>query len=77
VDPLAAIVLGGLAGLLVALALLARPVRGPARTGRGRAPGEAPEIGDDLDGLLDAVNARRRRRGEAELTEHGVRRAAR
>lgn len=30
---------------------------------------------DDLDQMLEAANARRRRRGEAELTEEGVRRA--
>ena len=69
-DPFAVIVLGGLAGLVLALALLARPVRSaPSPTA------EEPE--DDLDGLLEAVNARRRRRGEAELTAEGVRGAPR
>jgi len=30
---------------------------------------------DDLDQMLEAANARRRRRGEAELTEDGLRRS--
>jgi hypothetical protein len=65
VDPFAVIVLGGLAGLVLALALLARPVRSAP-------PPAAEEPEDDLDGLLEAVNARRRRRGAAELTAEGV-----
>jgi hypothetical protein len=70
VDPFAVIVLGGVAGLVVALGLAARP--------RRRAPGPAAPAAeplDDLDGMLEAVNARRRHRGHAELTADGVRRA--
>ncbi len=69
-DPFAVIVLGGLAGLVLALVLVARPVRSAP------APA-AQEPEDDLDGLLEAVNARRRRRGEAELTAEDVREAPR
>jgi hypothetical protein len=65
VDPFAAIVLGGLAGLVLALGLAARPRR------RASAPPVEPP--DDLDGMLEAVNARRRSRGAAELTADGVR----
>jgi hypothetical protein len=70
VDPFAVIVLGGLAGLVLALALVARPVRSAPSPAA-----EEPE--DDLDGLLEAVNARRRRRGAAELTAESVRRTPR
>ena len=66
-DPFAVIVVGGVAGLVVALGLAARP--------RGGAPGPAAEQPDDLDGMLEAVNARRRHRGDAELTADGVRRS--
>ena len=66
-DPFAVIVLGGVAGLVAALGLAARP--------RRRAPAGAGEKPDDLDGMLEAVNARRRHRGDAELTVDGVRRA--
>ena len=69
-DPFAVIVLGGVAGLVVALGLAARPRR------RAPAPAaSAAEPLDDLDGMLEAVNARRRHRGDAELTADGVRRA--
>ena len=64
-DPFAVIVLGGLAGLVLALALVARP--------RRKARPSAAEPPDDLDGMLEAVNARRRSRGAAELTADGVR----
>ena len=64
-DPFAVIVLGGLAGLVLAFALVARPRRG--------APPAAVEPPDDLDGMLEAVNARRRSRGADELTADGVR----
>ena len=64
-DPFAVIVLGGLAGLVLALALVARP--------RRKARPAAAEPPDDLDGMLEAVNARRRSRGADELTADGVR----
>ena len=66
-DPFAVIVLGGVAGLVVALGLAARP--------RRRVPGPDGEQPADLDGMLEAVNARRRHRGDVELTADGVRRA--
>ena len=72
-DPFAVIVLGGVAGLVVALGLAARPRRRAPAPAASAAPAAEPL--DDLDGMLEAVNARRRHRGDAELTADGVRRA--
>jgi hypothetical protein len=78
VDPFAAIMLGIVGGVLVALVLLGlyHPRTG-AQTLEWR-PTRSAEVEiqnelDDLDQLLEATNARRRARGEAELTEDGVR----
>jgi len=60
-------------GLVVGLVLVARP----GGAGGGAATAERHEPDDDLDGMLEAVNARRRRRGDPELTEDGIRRAPR
>lgn len=77
VDPFAVIILGGLAGLLVALLLLGQFYPGSGadqvdwRPTRSAAQDVQNDI-DDLDGLLGAANARRRRRGRPELTEMGL-----
>jgi hypothetical protein len=78
VDPFGLIMLGIVAGMLVGLLLLGllhprsgaqtldwKPTRSPEQ--------EIQNEIDDLDQMLEAANARRRRRGEAELTEDGVR----
>jgi hypothetical protein len=80
VDPFAVIMLALVGGLLTALVLLGlfHPRSGadalrwqPTRSAEREVQNEI----DDLDQMLEAANARRRRRGEAELTEDGVRRA--
>jgi len=77
-DPLALIIVGGLGGLVVAMLLLgwSGPGHGPeaadwhpAQSAQNRAQDEA----DDLEQMLEAANRRRRRRGEAELTEASLR----
>jgi acyl-CoA reductase-like NAD-dependent aldehyde dehydrogenase len=78
VDPFAVIVFGIVGGMLVGLVLLGllhprsgaqtldwKPTRSPEQ--------EIQNEIDDLDQMLEAANARRRRRGEAELTEASVR----
>jgi hypothetical protein len=78
VDPFAVIMLGIVGGLLVALVLLGlfHPRTGaqtldwrPTRSAEVEIQNEI----DDLDQMLEAANARRRRRGAPELTEDGVR----
>jgi hypothetical protein len=78
VDPFAIIVLGGVGGLVIALVLISRAYPGsgadlidwkPTRSAEQEVQNEI----DDLDQLLEAANRRRRRRGEAELTEDDVR----
>lgn len=77
-DPFVVIMLGGVAGVVVALLLLGwlypgsgadqvdwRPTRSVAV--------EVQNEADDLEQMLEAANARRRRRGEPELTEAAVR----
>jgi hypothetical protein len=80
VDPFAVIMLALVGGLFTALVLLGlfHPRSGadalrwqPTRSVELEVQNEI----DDLDQMLEAANARRRRRGEAELTEDGVRRA--
>jgi hypothetical protein len=80
VDPFAVIMLALVGGLLAALVLLGllHP-RSGADTLRWQ-PTRSAELDvqneiDDLDQMLEAANARRRRRGEPELTEDGVRRS--
>jgi hypothetical protein len=78
VDPFAVIMLAIVGGLLTALALLGLfHSRTGAQTLRWE-PTRSAELEvqneiDDLDQMLEAANARRRRRGEAELTEEGLR----
>jgi hypothetical protein len=78
VDPFAVIMLGIVGGLVAALLLLGlfHPRTGaqtldwkPARSAELEIQNEI----DDLDQMLEAANARRRRRGEPELTEEAVR----
>jgi hypothetical protein len=77
-DPFAVIILGGTAGLVIALYLLGRFYPGsgadqlnwqPTRSAEQEIQNEI----DDLDQMLEAANERRRRRGEVELTEETLR----
>jgi hypothetical protein len=78
VDPFAVIMLGVIGGLVVALLLLGlfHPRTGaealdwrPTRSAELEIQNEI----DDLDQMLEAANARRRKRGEPELTEDSIR----
>jgi hypothetical protein len=78
VDPFAAIMLGGVALLLVALLLLGRFYPGTGAKQLDWRPTRSPELEvqneiDDMDQMREAVNRRRRARGEAELTEDDLR----
>ncbi len=72
------IIFGGVAGLVIALLLLGWLAPGSGaqqldwRPTRSVAVEVQNEI-DDLDQMLEAANARRRRRGEQELTEADLR----
>ena len=77
-DPFAAIMLGGVVLLLVALLLLGRFYPGSGAQQLDWRPTRSPEIEvqneiDDMDQMREAVNRRRRARGEAELTEEDLR----
>jgi hypothetical protein len=78
VDPFAVIMIGIIGGMIVGLLLLGllHPRSGaqtldwkPTRSAEQEIQNEI----DDLDQMLEAANARRRRRGEPELTEEGIR----
>jgi hypothetical protein len=78
VDPFAVIMLGGTAGLVLALYLLGRLYPGSGADQVGWKPTRSPEVEiqneiDDLDQMLEAANERSRRRGQAELTEESLR----
>jgi hypothetical protein len=78
VDPFAAIMLGGVALLVVALLLLGRFYPGSGAQQLDWRPTRSPELEvqneiDDMDQMREAVNRRRRARGEAELTEDDLR----
>jgi hypothetical protein len=78
VDPFAAIMLGGVALLLVALLLLGRFYPGSGAQQLDWRPTRSVEVEvqneiDDVDQMREAVNRRRRARGEAELTEDDIR----
>jgi hypothetical protein len=78
VDPFAAIMLGGVVLLLVALLLLGRFYPGSGAQQLDWRPTRSPELEvqneiDDMDQMREAVNRRRRARGEAELTEDDLR----
>jgi hypothetical protein len=77
-DPFAVIMLGIVVALLIAILLLGRyhPRSGaelldwkPSRSAELEVQNEV----DDLEQMLEATNARRRARGEAELTEDSMR----
>lgn len=77
VDPFAVIILGGVGLILIALILIGHFYPGsgadqlqwrPTRSYEQRVMAEI----EDLDQMLEATNARRRRRGEAELTEDAL-----
>jgi hypothetical protein len=77
VDPFAVIILGGTAGLVIALLLLGRFYPGSGADQLDWRPTRTPEQDvqneiDDLDQMLEAANERRRRRGDPELTEEGL-----
>jgi len=77
VDPFAAIMLGGVLLLLVALLLLGRFYPGSGAQQLDWRPTRSPELEvqneiDDMDQMREAVNRRRRARGEPELTEDEV-----
>jgi hypothetical protein len=74
VDPFALIMLGGVAGLVIVLLLLGRFYPGSGAEQLDWRPTRSPEVEvqnelDDLDQMREAVNRRRRARGQAELTE--------
>lgn len=78
VDPFVVIMLGGVGGLVIALMLIARAHPGSGADLIDWKPTRSPELEiqneiDDLEQLLEAANRRRRRRGEAEITEGEVR----
>jgi hypothetical protein len=77
-DPFAVIILGGLAGLVVACLLLGRFYPGNGSDVLDWKPTRSPETEaqnevDDLEQMLEAANRRRRRRGAPELTEASMR----
>jgi hypothetical protein len=77
VDPLALFMTGLLAGLVLAVLALGLFAPGSGARQLGWRPTRSPEVearndADDLDQMLEAINARRRARGEAELTEDEV-----
>ena len=77
-DPFAVIILGGTAGLFIALYLLGRYYPGSGADQLDWRPTRSVEQEiqneiDDLDQMLEAANSRRRSRGAAELTEEGLR----
>jgi hypothetical protein len=77
VDPFALIMLAIVGGLLVVLLLLGRFYPGSGAQQLDWRPTRSVEVEvqneiDDIDQMLEAVNARRRARGEAELTEDEI-----
>jgi hypothetical protein len=74
VDPFALIMLGGVAVLVLVLLLLGRFYPGSGAEQLDWRPTRSPELEiqneiDDLDQMREAVNRRRRARGQAELTD--------
>jgi hypothetical protein len=77
VDPFVVIIVGGLLGLVIALLLIGRFYPGSGRELIDWQPTRSPELEaqneiDDLEQLRELANRRRRRRGEAELTEDNL-----
>jgi hypothetical protein len=78
VDPFALIMLAVVGGLLVAFLLLGRFYPGSGAQQLDWRPTRSAEVElqneiDDEEQMFEAINARRRARGEAELTEEAVR----
>jgi hypothetical protein len=78
VDPFALIMLGGVAALVIVLLLLGRFYPGSGAQQLDWRPTRSVEVevqneSDDVDQMREAVNRRRRARGEAELTEDDIR----
>jgi hypothetical protein len=78
VDPFALIMLAIVGGLLVAFLLLGRFYPGSGAKQLDWRPTRSVEVEvqneiDDVDQMREAVNRRRRARGEAELTEDDIR----
>jgi hypothetical protein len=78
VDPFALIMLGGVAGLVIVLLLIGRFYPGSGAQQLDWRPTRSVEVEvqneiDDVDQMREAVNRRRRARGEAELTEDDIR----
>jgi hypothetical protein len=78
VDPFALIMLGLVGGLLVVLLALGRFYPGSGAKQLDWRPTRSVELEvqneiDDVDQMREAINARRRARGEEELTEETVR----
>jgi hypothetical protein len=78
VDPFALIMLGLVGGLVVVLLALGRFYPGSGAQQLDWRPTRSVELEvqneiDDLDQMREAINARRRARGEEELTEETVR----
>jgi hypothetical protein len=76
-DPFAAIMLGGVLALLVALVLIGWFYPGSGAAQLDWRPTRSVELEveneiDDVDQMRDAINERRRRRGAQELTEEEV-----
>ncbi len=76
-DPFAVIILGGCAGMFIALYLLGRFYPGSGHEAIRWQPTRSPEQEiqneiDDLDQMLEAANRRRRASGRPELTEDGL-----
>jgi hypothetical protein len=74
VDPFAVIMLGGTAGVVIALLLLGRFYPGSGADVLDWKPTRSPETEaqndvDELEQLMEVANRRRRRLGQAELTE--------
>jgi hypothetical protein len=78
VDPFAIIMLGLVGGLLLFLLALGRFYPGSGAQQVDWRPTRSVELEvqndiDDLDQMREAINSRRRARGDAELTEEAVR----
>jgi hypothetical protein len=78
VDPFALIMLGGIAGVVVALLLIGRYHPRSSADVLDWKPTRSVETEillefDDVDQMIEATNERRRRRGEPELTERQIR----
>jgi hypothetical protein len=78
VDPFALVMFAIVGGLLVAFLLLGRFYPGSGAKQLDWRPTRSPEVElqneiDDEEQMFEAINARRRARGEPELTEETVR----